>query len=205
MDKTKEKKLKRVKELKKINGTYQCNEQKRAVTYFIVSKGEVITGTAKCNTSDLFDYSLGKQIAYRRAHLNQRLRDLSLLREFIETNKDIIESYKENNLIYSKHFEIAIMNACEEEKAQLDQIHTLECEIHELIEYGRVLSKVERAEKKLKRPLTQQELYEITNYGVILTDRVRARIAKAEKMTQAVNAIGEEKDTREDVREDVKE
>lgn len=205
MDKVEEKKLKRAKELKKINDTYQCNEQKRAVTYFIVSKGEVITGTAKCNTSDLFDYNLGKQIAYRRAHLNQRLRDLSLLREFIETNKAIIESYKENNLIYSKHYEIAVMNACEEERIQLDQIHTLECEIRELIEYGRVLSKVERTEKKLRRPLTQQELYEITNYGVILSDRVRARIAKSEKMALVVNALEEEKDTREDVKEDVKE
>lgn len=188
MDKVEGKELKRTKELKKINGTYRRNEQKRAVTYFIVSKGEVITGTAKCNTNDVFDLHIGEQIAYRRAHLNQRLRDLSLLREFIETNKAIIESYKENNLIYSKHFEIAIMNACEEENAQLDQIHTLECEIRELIEYGHVLSKVERAEKKLGRSLTPQELDEIASYGVILTDRVRAKLAKTKKKVQTVEA-----------------
>lgn len=184
MNKVEEKKLKRTKELKKINGTYQYNEAKRAVTYFIVSKGEVITGTAKCNTSDLFDRKIGEQIAYRRAHLNQRLRDLFLLREFIEYIKSVIESYKDSNLIYCKHYEIAVMNACEEEKAQLDQIRTLECEIHELIEYGRVLSKKERAEKKLGRPLTPQELDEITTYGVILTDRVRAKLAKAKKKAE---------------------
>lgn len=195
MDKVEEKKLKRTKELKKINGTYQYNEAKRAVTYLIVSKGEVITGTAKCNTNDIFDLHIGKQIAYRRAHLNQRMRDLSLLREFIETNKIIIESYKEDNLIYSKHYEIAIMNACEEERAQLDQIHTLECEIHELIKYGRVLSKVERAEKKLGRSLTPWELEEITNYGVILTDKVRAKLAKLKK--KADQAEKADKDTQE--------
>lgn len=190
MNKVEERKLKRTRELKKINGTYQYNEQKRAVTYFIVTKGEVITGTAKCNTNDDFDRHIGEQIAYRRAHLNQRQRDLFLLREFIEDMKSAIESYKDSNLIYCKHYEIAIMNACEEEKAQLDQIHTLECEIHELIKYGRVLSKVERAEKKLGRSLTPQELDEIANYGVILTDKVRAKLAKTKKKAQAVEVTG---------------
>ena len=190
MNKVEERKLKRTRELKKINGTYQYNEQKRAVTYFIVTKGEVITGTAKCNTNDDFDRHIGEQIAYRRAHLNQRQRDLSLLREFIEDMKSTIESYRDSNLIYCKHYEIAIMNACEEEKAQLEQIHTLECEIHELIKYGRVLSKVERAEKKLGRSLTPQELDEITKYGVILTDKVRAKLAKTKKKAQAVEVTG---------------
>ena len=187
MNKVEGKELKRTRELKKINGTYQYNEQKRAVTYFIVTKGEVITGTAKCNTNDVFDRHIGEQIAYHRAHLNQRQRDLFLLREFIEDMKSVIESYKDNNFIYCKHYEIAIMNACEEEKAQLDQIHTLECEIRELIEYGRILSKVERAEKKLGRSLTPKELDEITNYGVILTDKMRAKLAKANKKAQTVD------------------
>jgi hypothetical protein len=186
MNKVEERKLKRAKELKKLNGTYQYNEQKRAVTYFIVTKGEVITGTAKCNTNDVFDRRIGEQIAYRRAHLNQRQRDLFLLREFIDDIKSIIESYKDDNLIYCKHYEIAAMNACEEERAQLDQIRTLECEIHELIKYGRVLSKVERAEKKLGRSLTPQELDEINSYGVILTNRMRTKLAKANRIVQAV-------------------
>ena len=182
MNKKIEKELQRKRKLKELNGTYQYNEEKRAVTYFIVTKGEVVTGTAKCNVGDKYDRKLGEEIAYRRAHLNQRNRDLFLLREFIADLKDAMECYKEEGWIYSKHYEISVMKACEEEQSQVDQIRTLEDEIFELIEYGRVLSKVERAQRKLGRELTHEELSEIEVYGHVLSNKEKAQIRKKQKL-----------------------
>ena len=140
----KEKQIKRNKKLAYLNGTYQVNQKKRATTYFIVSKGEVIAGVAKCNENEPFNEELGRQIAYRRAHYNQRDRDLLLLRMFIEDMKATIEAYQEAKLPYCKHYEIALQSAAEEEKIQLDMMRSLRREINELVKFGRVLTDEER-------------------------------------------------------------
>lgn len=140
----KEKQKKRNKKYESLNGKYKVDQKKRAVVYFIVSKGEVIAGVAKCNEGEVFDLELGRQIAYRRAHYNQRERDLFLLRMFIDDMKSSIDAFKDAHLLYCKHYEIALQRAAEEEKLQLAMMRDLRREIDELIKYGHVLTEAER-------------------------------------------------------------
>lgn len=125
---------------KEINGAvYTINEEKKAVTCMIVSKGEKIYGYSKCGPRDVFDVERGKEIAAYRCEIAQRRRDLrntevviTALRDIIENNEYQIYHRFLNRSQVSKHWDIFLKQACEERQSQLDNIAFCEKELEKL-------------------------------------------------------------------------
>lgn len=125
---------------KAINGAkYLINEKKKAVTCYVVSKGEKIYGYSKCGPHDTFDVERGKEIAAYRCEINQRKRDLRNTEEVIDRLQNIIEEieyqvyhrFMDRSLV-SKHWDTFLRLACEERQTQLDNIHFCEEQIEKL-------------------------------------------------------------------------
>jgi len=125
---------------KEINGAvYTVNEEKKAVTCMIVSKGEKIYGYSKCGPRDIFDVERGKEIAAYRCEIAQRKRDLRNTDAVIEQLRAIIEG-NEYRIYHrflkrsevSKHWDNFLKQACDERKSQLENIAFCEKELEKL-------------------------------------------------------------------------
>lgn len=125
---------------KEINGAvYTVNEEKKAVTCMIVSKGEKIYGYSKCGPRDVFDVDRGKEIAAYRCEIAQRKRDLRNTEDVIATLRSIIDEneyqiyhrYKKRSEV-SKHWDNFLKLACDERKSQLENIRFCEEELKKL-------------------------------------------------------------------------
>lgn len=131
----------RVKTTKKtINGAvYTVNEEKKAVTCMIVSKGEKFYGYSKCGQRDVFDVERGKEIAAYRCEIAQRKRDLRNTEQVIRDLQAIIENneyqiyhrFLERSEV-SKHWDNFLKIACDERQSQLENIAFCEKELEKL-------------------------------------------------------------------------
>ena len=125
---------------KTINGAeYTVNEEKKAVTCMIVSKGEKIYGYSKCGPRDVFDVDRGKEIAAYRCEIAQRKRDLRNTENVIATLRGIIENNEYqiyhrflNRSEVSKHWDNFLKLACDERQSQLENIAFCEKELENL-------------------------------------------------------------------------
>lgn len=78
------------------------------VIYAVKSRGQLITGVAKCTRGDKFEMEVGKQIAYKRCQLKQRQRDLDLVQRYIDAQKIIAGLVEEQDGLVSRNFQRAI-------------------------------------------------------------------------------------------------
>lgn len=74
---------------------YVVNENKKAVTCKIKTRGRFFVGVAKCHDDDVFDVEKGKDIAYNRCRLDINKFILQQDRLVEDTIKDIIRSCDE--------------------------------------------------------------------------------------------------------------
>ena len=117
------------------------NEKKKAVTAYVVSKGEKYYGTAKCGPKDEWDVERGKEIALYRVEIAQRRHDLEVTNQVIRDLQGIIDNNNyqvyhrfEKQANISKHWEEFLRLACDEAKSQLNNIHFCEEQIKKLSE-----------------------------------------------------------------------
>jgi len=125
---------------KEIHGAeFIINEKKKAVTAYIVSKGEKYYGTAKCGPNDEWDVERGKEIALYRVEIAQRKHDLKVtnnvikeLQCIINTNNDNVYHRFVNPADVSKHWEEFLRLACDEAKSQQRNINFCLAQIEKL-------------------------------------------------------------------------
>jgi hypothetical protein len=77
---------------------YRVNEQKKAVSCKIKTRGQFFVGVAKCHDEDVFDVEKGKEIAYNRCRLEINKFILEQDRMVEDTIKDIIKQCDEYDL-----------------------------------------------------------------------------------------------------------
>ena len=77
---------------------YVVNENKKAVTCKIKTRGRIFVGVAKCHEDDVFDVEKGKDIAYNRCRLDINKFILQQDRLVEDTINDIIKQCDEYGL-----------------------------------------------------------------------------------------------------------
>lgn len=117
------------------NMTFEVNEVKKTVTCCLNSKGQKIYAVAKCCENDVFDIEKGKLISCYRAEIKQRERDLSNTLTVISMLKMLIHKYNVINEPWkrSKHWDNFLRIACDEKKAQQENIKYCKKELEKLI------------------------------------------------------------------------
>lgn len=117
----------------KLNDYVVVETDKRTVViYSTESRGQIITGVAKCNKDDEFDLEVGKQIAYKRCQLIQRKRDLDLVQRYIDAQEYIAGLVEERDGLVSRNFQRAIQKGYIERAIQWQNIKRLKNEIEDL-------------------------------------------------------------------------
>ena len=127
-----EKKTKERTDLKLNDYVIVESDKRKVVVYSTESRGQVITGVAKCNKDDEFDLEVGKQIAYKRCQLIQRKRDLDLVQRYIDAQEYIAGLAEERDGLVSRNFQRAIQKGYSERNIQLKNIKRLKREIKDL-------------------------------------------------------------------------
>lgn len=127
-----EKKVKERTELKLDDYVIVESDKRKVVIYSTESRGQVITGVAKCNKDDEFDLEVGKQIAYKRCQLIQRKRDLDLVQRYIDAQECIAGLVEERDGLVSRNFQRAIQKGYSERNIQWKNIKRLKNEIEDL-------------------------------------------------------------------------
>ena len=127
-----EKKTKERTDLKLNDYVIVESDKRKVVIYSTESRGQVITGVAKCNKDDEFDLEVGKQIAYKRCQLIQRKRDLDLVQRYIDAQEYIAGLAEERDGLVSRNFQRAIQKGYSERNIQWKNIKRLKREIEEL-------------------------------------------------------------------------
>lgn len=127
-----EKKTKERTDLKLNDYVIVESDKRKVIIYSIESRGQVITGVAKCNKDDEFDLEVGKQIAYKRCQLIQRKRDLDLVQRYIDAQEYIASLVEERDGLVSRNFQRAIQKGYSERNIQLKNIKRLKREIKDL-------------------------------------------------------------------------
>ena len=114
-----------------VNGT--------AITGTVVSKGETFTAEAKLYPGDAYDEFVGKLIVKYRLEIKQRKRDLQNTNDVIQRLRVIYDNEYENksHSHVSKHWMRFIQEACNERKAQLENISFAESMLEVLINANR--------------------------------------------------------------------
>ena len=121
----------------KLNDYIVVETDKRTVViYSTESRGQIITGVAKCNKDDEFNLEVGKQIAYKRAQLKQRQRDLDLVQRYIDAQEYIAGLVEERDGLVSRNFQRAIQKGYDERFIQWKNIKRLKNEIEDLGLHG---------------------------------------------------------------------
>lgn len=127
-----EKKTKERTDLKLNDYVIVESDKRKVIVYSTESRGQVITGVAKCNKDDEFDLEVGKQIAYKRCQLIQRKRDLDLVQRYIDAQEYIAGLVEERDGLVSRNFQRAIQNGYSERNIQWKNIKRLKKEIKDL-------------------------------------------------------------------------
>ena len=127
-----EKKTKERTDLKLNDYVIVESDKRKVIVYSTESRGQVITGVAKCNKDDEFDLEVGKQIAYKRCQLIQRKRDLDLVQRYIDAQEYIASLVEERDGLVSRNFQRAIQKGYSERNIQLKNIKRLKREIEDL-------------------------------------------------------------------------
>jgi hypothetical protein len=130
----------------------------KVIIYAVKSRGEVITGVAKCNPADGYDEERGRQLAYKRCQLKQRTRDLAVCGSYIYAIETALDVVEENEGIASRNFQRALQLGYREYYIQECNVHRLKLEIEalcngmdpkEVTEY--VKKRMEKSKKKYEK------------------------------------------------------